>query len=72
MIDHEKLQKGHVWGYVAGIVLVLAVVGWNLSPAKRSVRYRSRLPLRRGKCRSIKSAAKFRSMPNPSAAKRWD
>ncbi len=29
MIDHEKLQKGHVWGYVAGIVLVLAVVGWR-------------------------------------------
>jgi len=29
MIDHEKLQKGRVWGYVAGIALVLLVAGWK-------------------------------------------
>ena len=29
MIDHEKLQKGRAWGYVAGIVLVLMLVAWK-------------------------------------------
>jgi hypothetical protein len=29
MIDHEKLQKGRAWGYVAGIVLVVVVLGWK-------------------------------------------
>jgi hypothetical protein len=29
MIDQEKLQKGRAWAYVAGIVLVLALVGWK-------------------------------------------
>ena len=29
MIDHEKLQKGRAWGYVAGIVLVCALVVWK-------------------------------------------
>jgi len=29
MLDHEKLQKGRAWGYVAGIVLVLVVAGWK-------------------------------------------
>ncbi len=29
MIDHEKLQKGRAWGYVAGIILVVIVVAWK-------------------------------------------
>ena len=29
MIDHEKLQKGRVWGYVGGIALALVLVAWK-------------------------------------------
>jgi hypothetical protein len=29
MIDHEKLQKGRGWAYLAGIVMFLAVVAWK-------------------------------------------
>ena len=29
MIDHEKLQKGRLWGYVAGIAIFAAVVAWK-------------------------------------------
>ena len=31
MIDHEKLQKGRAWAYVAGIVAVAVVVMWRLA-----------------------------------------
>ena len=30
MIDHEKLQNGRAWGYVAGLVAFAAVVVWKL------------------------------------------
>jgi hypothetical protein len=30
MIDHEKLQKGRLWGYVAGVAIFVAVVAWRL------------------------------------------
>jgi len=29
MIDHEKLQKGRAWGYMAGIAVFVAVVVWR-------------------------------------------
>jgi hypothetical protein len=29
MMDHEKLQKGRVWGYAAGLVLFVVVVAWR-------------------------------------------
>jgi hypothetical protein len=29
MIDNQKLQKGRGWGYLAGIVLFVAVVAWR-------------------------------------------
>jgi hypothetical protein len=28
-MDHEKLQTGRLWGYVAGIALVAIVVAWK-------------------------------------------
>jgi hypothetical protein len=31
MIDHEKLQKGRGWAYLAGIVIFLAVVAWKFA-----------------------------------------
>jgi len=30
MIDKEKVQKGRLWGYVAGIAIFVAVVAWRL------------------------------------------
>jgi hypothetical protein len=30
MIDHEKLGKGRMWGYLAGLVIFVAVVAWKL------------------------------------------
>jgi hypothetical protein len=29
MVDHEKLQKGRGWAYLAGIVIFVAVVVWK-------------------------------------------
>jgi hypothetical protein len=29
MIDHEKLQKGRGWAYLAGIVIFAIVVAWK-------------------------------------------
>jgi len=29
MINQKKLQSGRAWGYLAGIVLFLAVVSWK-------------------------------------------
>jgi len=29
MIDHEKLQKGRGWGYLAGIAIFVTVVLWK-------------------------------------------
>jgi hypothetical protein len=30
MVDHEKLQKGRGWAFMAGIVIFVAVVVWKL------------------------------------------
>jgi len=29
MIDHEKLQKGRAWAYLAGTILALIVLAWK-------------------------------------------
>jgi hypothetical protein len=29
MMDHEKLQKGRAWAYVAGLVLFAIVAAWK-------------------------------------------
>jgi hypothetical protein len=29
MIDQEKLQRGRAWGYVVGIVAMVAVLAWR-------------------------------------------
>jgi hypothetical protein len=31
MIDHEKLQKGRLWGYAAGLALVVVVIAWKFA-----------------------------------------
>jgi hypothetical protein len=30
MIDHEKLGRGRMWGYLAGVVIFVAAVAWKL------------------------------------------
>jgi len=30
MIDQEELGRGRMWGYLAGLVIVAAVVAWKL------------------------------------------
>jgi hypothetical protein len=30
VIDHEKLERGRMWGYLAGVVIFAAVVAWKL------------------------------------------
>jgi len=31
VIDHEKLQKGRGWAYLAGVITFVAVVAWRFA-----------------------------------------
>jgi hypothetical protein len=31
MIDHERLQKGRLWGYAAGLALAVVIVAWKFA-----------------------------------------